>query len=174
MSLSNCTAAHAFPSAQPAPAYDRPGRRTSFRPYIAPGEPNPRPARVPLTAISGAQTPVLIADAAISAGPLVHLLQGLGYSLTRAAFCGASALELARDFRPSIALIALDLPDMSARYIAQRLLGRARAGQLRLIAIADDHSLASTDRFHNSGFLSFLTKPIALTALQQVLRAKLS
>jgi CheY-like chemotaxis protein len=103
----------------------------------------------------------------------VHLLHALGYCLTKTTSCGASALELAQDFRPSIVLIALDLPDMSGRYLARRLRGRAGAGQLRLIALAADYSLAGRDLARESGFLHHLSKPVGPAALQRVLRAKL-
>ncbi len=174
MSLPSRIAAHAFPHAPPYPTYDSPVRWTSLHSYIPLAEPSLRSGSSPVAAISGTQARVLIADEEGSAGSLVHLLHGLGYWRTETASSGANALELAREFRPSIVLIALDLPDMSAQYIARCLRGRIGAAQLRLIALADDHSLASRDRVHESGFLRYLTKPFDVAALQHALRIKLS
>ncbi len=174
MSSPNRIAAHAFPHAQPVPAYDLPSRRTSLHSHSALGDSVSRPVESAVVAISGTQTRVLIADEERSAGPLAHLLHGLGYWLTKTACSGASALVLAQDFRPSIVLIALDLPDMSAGYIGRRIRQWTADGQVRLIALADDRSLASRDRVRESGFPRYLTKPISAAALQQVLRASLS
>jgi DNA-binding response OmpR family regulator len=142
-------------------------------PRIDLGEFTVHPGDSPLAPVSATQTRVLIADEESAAGSLAVLLRRLGYWLTKTAFCGANALELAQDFRPSIIFIALNLPDMSAAYVARRLRERARAAQ-RLIALASDQSLASRDRARESGLPRCLTKPVGLAALQHALRTNLS
>lgn len=166
-------AAHRFAYDQPAPAGDL-AVLQSFHSRIALREPAECPVIPPTVAISGIRARILIADESGSAGRLAHLLHGLGYWLTKMASCGTSALALARDFQPSVVLVALDLPDMSARYIARRVRERTGTGQVRLIALTDDHSLASRDRVCDSGFLRYLTKPVSTAALQQALRASAS
>ncbi len=173
MSIPSSVVARRLPSDQPLPALDFPMQPTSGHAHIASREPL-RPVSPPSAAIFGIQIRVLIADEAGAAQQLAHLLRGLGYSLTKTASCGASALALARDFSPSIVLIALDLPDMSARYIGRRVRERAITGQVRLIALAHDHSLASRDRVCQSGFLRYLTKPVSAAALEQALRTSAS
>lgn len=168
MLTSSCFAAHRFTYAQPVPASDP--RRANLPSRIALHESSCSPVAPPTVAISGIRTRFLIADETSSAGQLMHLLHGLGYWLTKAASCGASALALAQDFRPSVVLIALDLPDMSARYMARRIRERHGTGQVRLIALADDHSLASRDRVCESGFLRYLAKPVSAAALRLALR----
>ena len=128
------------------------------------------PGYVVAEAKSLADIRILIADAPSSAEPLARLLHSLGYLNTKNVVSGAGALELARAFRPSIGFIALDLPDMSTTYIARRLREWASAGQLRLIALAADHSLASRDRARVSGFSRYLIRPVASLPLQLALR----
>ena len=128
------------------------------------------PVRAAAAAKSLTDTRILIADTASSAEPLTRLLHSLGYLHTKSVVTGASALELARAFQPSIGFIALDLPDMSTAYIGRRLREWASAGQLRLIALAADHSLASRDRARLSGFSRYLIRPVACVPLQQALR----
>jgi CheY-like chemotaxis protein len=163
-------ASHRLPYALSVPAFDFPTPRRSLHSYIPAREPLECPVGPAAVAVYAMQTRVLIADETSSAGQLTRLLHGLGYWLTKTASSGASALALAQDFRPSIVLIALDLPDMSARYIARRVRERTAMGQVRLIALADDCSLASRDRVCDSGLLRYLTKPVSTAALQQALR----
>lgn len=160
-----------------APARFTPVPRTAPNPLLREREANSHlrgVAGVPGYAVAEAKSltdiRILIADAASSAEPLARLLHSLGYSNTRNVVSGASALELARAFRPSIGFIALDLPDMSTTYIARRLREWASAGQLRLIALATDHSLASRDRARLSGFSRYLIRPVACLPLQLALR----
>jgi two-component system, cell cycle response regulator DivK len=157
-------------------AYSEPARapgRPRFQPSLVVNDSLLQPAWAPVGTAFGTQTRVLVADQEGSAESLVRLLRGLGYWLAETAFCGASALQSARDFRPAIVLIALDLPDMSARYIVRRLRERCGREDLRLIALAEDHSLASRDRVRESGFARYLTKPVSAAALGQVLRVHL-
>jgi len=174
MSLPQRIAAFHSPSAQQQPAYDSPSWRRDFYPHIDLAEFAENPGDSPLAPVSGAQTRVLIADDESTVGSLNVMLRRLGYWLTRTAFRGASALELAEDFRPSIIFISLNLPDMSAGYVARRLRALARAAQPRLIALASDQSLASRGRARESGLARCLTKPIELAALQHALRTDLS
>jgi CheY-like chemotaxis protein len=170
MALSLRISAHDLASAEPARAPALLPGWPGFQSSLAMNDSQWEPAHSPVGTTFGTQTRVLVADQERSAESVVRLLQGLGYRLAETAFCGASALQLAQDFRPAIVLIALDLPDMSARYIVRRLRERCGPEDLRLIALADDHSLASRDRVRESGFARYLTKPVSAAALGQVLR----
>jgi CheY-like chemotaxis protein len=172
MSLSACVSAHRSAFTQRRlPAHAPPSHWDSPPPYADVGGRFGEPDCFPLGSVSGTETRILIADQRFSAGSLVRMLRGLGFQLAQTAFCGASALQLAQEFRPAIVLVALDLPDMSARYIGRRLSERATPDGVRLIALADDHSLASRDRVREAGFARYLTKPVAVAALRQVLEA---
>jgi len=170
MSLSLRISAPGLASAEPARAPALPPGWPGLQSSLAMNDSQRDPAHFPVGTTFGTQARVLVADQEWSAASVVRLLHGLGYWLAETAFCGASALQSAQDFRPAIVLIALDLPDMSARYIVRRLRERCGPENLRLIALADDHSLASRDRVRDSGFARYLTKPVSAAALGQVLR----
>lgn len=173
MSLPHPIPAPTFPR-WASPACDLQSLRTGFGSCGPLGESPLRMAALPLAAIAGPEMRILVADEECSAGGLVRLLHGLGYCLTKMALCGASALELAQEFQPSVVLIALDLPDMSARCLARRLRARTGTAPLRLIALAADPSLAGRHLARESGFSHHLAKPVAVVALRRVLRARLA
>jgi two-component system chemotaxis response regulator CheY len=116
---------------------------------------------------------ILLVDDACTTGPLVYLLHSLGYWATRSASCGASALNLAQDFSPSIVLISLQLPDMSAYRVAASLRDQAREKPLRLIALTTDYVHTGRDMARQAGFERYLAKPVGAIALRQLLRPHL-
>jgi CheY-like chemotaxis protein len=132
-----------------------------------------QPLSLPLLATAGQPTGILIVDNAGVTGPLVYLLHSLGYWATRAAYCGESALNLAQDFLPSIVLISLQLPDMSAYRVAARLREQAGGRQLRLIALTTDYVHTGRDLARQAGFERYLAKPVGAVALRQLLRPQL-
>jgi CheY-like chemotaxis protein len=119
-------------------------------------------------------TRILIVDDLQSTVPLEQLLHSLGYSATRVAASGANALEMAQDFSPSVILISLDLPDMDAYDVAQRLRERTDVRRLRLIALTGDYAHDARDQARQAGFERYLAKPVSGTDLQKLLRANLS
>jgi CheY-like chemotaxis protein len=128
---------------------------------------------LPLLATAGQPADILIVDDVCTTGPLVYLLHSLGYWATRSASCGESALNLAQDFLPSIVLITLQLPDMSAYRVAARLRDQARGKPLRLIALTTDYVHTGRDLARQSGFERYLAKPVGAVALRQLLRPQL-
>lgn len=112
-------------------------------------------------------------DEASTTGPLVYLLHSLGYWATRSASCGATALNVAQDFLPSVVLITLQLPDMSAYHVATRLRDQAGRRKLRLIALTTDYMHAGRDLARQAGFERYLAKPVGAVALQELLRSQI-
>lgn len=142
--------------------------------YALPDERRPTPSSLPLTATSIEPTRILIVDDVQSAVPLQRLLRGLGYWTTQVAASGAAALEMAQSFSPSIVLLCLELPDMSAYEVAQQLRDRAETRRLRLIALTGDYAHAGRDEARQAGFERYLAKPVNVSDLQRLVRAKLS
>jgi CheY-like chemotaxis protein len=132
------------------------------------------PRSLPLLGTTGEPTRILIVDDVNSTGPLEYLLHGLGYWTTRVASCGETALTTAQDFLPSVVLLALDLPGMSAYRVAERLRERSEGRQLRLIALTADYVHAGRDLARKAGFERFLAKPVSGSALHQLLQANLT
>ncbi len=144
---------------------------TSLRSYGHRIEARHVPLSVPLPATTGEPTRILIVDDVHTTGALEYLLHGLGYWTTRVAVCGQTALKMAQDFSPSVVLLALELPDISAYRVARQLRDRAAGRELRLIALTADYAHTGRDLARQSGFERYLAKPVSIGALYQLLRS---
>jgi CheY-like chemotaxis protein len=129
------------------------------------------PLSMPLAETTVDSTRILVVDDFRTTGSLEILLHHLGYWTTQVAFCGETALTLAEDFLPSVVLLTLDLPDMSAYRVATQLRDRATGRDLRLIALTDDYAHTGRDLARQAGFERYLAKPVGVSALQQLLVA---
>ena len=147
------------------------GYSTSLRSYDRRVESRYVPLSVPVVATTGEPTRILIVDDVHTTGPLEYLLHGLGFWTTRVAVCGATALTMAQDFSPSVVLLALELPDMSAYRVATQLRDRASGRELRLIALTADYEHTGRDLARQAGFERYLAKPVGMGALYQLLRS---
>ena len=113
---------------------------------------------------------ILIVDSDIgSATALENMLHAWGYSETRVAYSGHAALAIAGDFEPSMALLELDLLDMSGYELARGLRGQARRQRLRLIALTSVPEHAGRELARLAGFERYLLKPVAPFHLQELL-----
>jgi CheY-like chemotaxis protein len=144
---------------------------TSLRSYDHSVDSRYRPLSVPLVGTTCEPTRILIVDDVHTTGPIEYLLHGLGYWTTRVAVCGETALKMAQDFSPSVVLLGLDLPDMSAYRVATLLRDRAAGRELRLIALTADYAHTGRDLARQAGFERYLAKPVGISALHQLLRA---
>jgi CheY-like chemotaxis protein len=132
------------------------------------------PLSSPLLGAAGEPTRILLVDDHATTGLLEYRLHGLGYWTTRAAACSKTALQLARDFLPSVVLLSLELPDMSAYRLAMQLRGGAVGRELRLIALTGDSTHLGRDLAREAGFERYLVKPVSVSALCQLLGARLA
>ena len=119
-------------------------------------------------------TRVLIVDNAESSASLELLLHELGYSTTCTASSGTSALQIVENFSPTVVLLALQLPDMSAYDVAWRLRERTGLRHVRLIALTGDYEHAYRDLARRAGFERFLAKPVSGPVLRTLLGADLT
>ena len=124
--------------------------------------------------VDGKPARILVVDDIYAAGKLVYHLHGLGYWTTRMACSGETALPLARDFLPSVVLLALELPDMSSYRVAMQLREQAASRELRLIALTHDYAHAGRDLAREAGFERYLTKPVSVSALNELLHTRSS
>ncbi|MFL6600470.1 MAG: response regulator [Steroidobacteraceae bacterium] len=175
MSAQNNSLQHIAALVRPARHHDLTNSpEESAQLYAFPGERRHTPSSPPLTGTSIEPTRILIVDAVQSAVSLRRILRGLGYWTTQIAASGAAALEMARSFSPSIALLCLDLPDMSAYELAEQLRDGVETRRLRLIALTGDYAHAGRDEARQAGFERYLAKPVNVPDLRQLLRAKLA
>jgi len=129
------------------------------------------PLTPPVVGAAGEPMRILLVDDLATTGPLEYLLHGLGYWATRVAPCGKTALRLAGDFFPSLVLLSLDLPDMSAYRVAAQLRDGSEGRELRLIALTGECTHSGRDLAREAGFERYLVKPVSVSALNQLVAA---
>jgi CheY-like chemotaxis protein/signal transduction histidine kinase len=108
---------------------------------------------------------LLVEDDNDSAQALKGALEALGYEVALA-HDGPIAINLARTFRPDVALLDLGLPIMDGWELAERL--RATSGSLPIVAITAWDEDADKQRSAEAGFIEHIVKPIDLSRLEQL------
>jgi CheY-like chemotaxis protein len=112
---------------------------------------------------------VLVADDnADSADSLALLLRARGH-VVHVAYDGRSALEIARQLRPDIALLDVILPIMDG-YELGRQLRREFGSALRMLAVTGFSTDEDRRRAEAAGFDQFVVKPLDPAFLQSLLR----
>jgi DNA-binding response OmpR family regulator len=99
---------------------------------------------------------------------LSRLLRVLGHE-TYVAYDGATAIKLAEAFRPEVALLDLELPDMSGFQVCQRIKAHLGKNLLTAIAISGLGSEQARMESVKSGFDQHWLKPARLDVLEQTL-----
>jgi CheY-like chemotaxis protein len=107
-----------------------------------------------------------------SADSLKRTLFDLGYDATFTAYSARRALVAAVEFSPSIALLDLELPDMTGYQLAGRFRSHDKkyVRQVPLLAIAELPRFGNAELTRAAGFLGCLDKPVEPVALADVLR----
>jgi CheY-like chemotaxis protein len=112
---------------------------------------------------------ILIVDDDVSAADtLASLLQLTGYGDARVAYTGASALALAVEFVPTVALVDLELPDMSGYELARHLSQHPQLRTLRLIALTADSEHHGRELAREAGVERYLIKPVGSAELAEL------
>ncbi len=112
---------------------------------------------------------ILIVDDDVSAADtLASLLQAMGYGDARVAYTGASALALAAEFVPTVALVDLGLPDMSGYELARHLSQHPQLQTLRLIALTADSEHPGRELARAAGVERYLSKPVRSAELAEL------
>lgn len=112
---------------------------------------------------------IMVVDDNDDAAELLSVaLLALGYSV-RTASDGPSALSLANEFRPQIALLDIGLPVMDGYEVGRRLRDTHGEAELRLVALTGYGQASDKARSREAGFAAHLVKPIDLSALQRLL-----
>jgi CheY-like chemotaxis protein len=107
-----------------------------------------------------------------SADTLKRTLHDLGYFTTFTAYSARRALVAAVDFLPAVALLDLELPDMTGYQLAHRFRSHLSKGvrQVPLLAIAELPLYGNAELTRAAGFIGCLAKPVAPSALDDLLR----
>jgi CheY-like chemotaxis protein len=106
-----------------------------------------------------------------SADTLKRTLNDLGYFTTCTAYSARRALAVAEDFSPAVALVDLELPDMTGYQLAAKLRAHLCVGVRRvpLLAIAELASFGTAELTRAAGFMGWLAKPVPPMALNALL-----
>jgi CheY-like chemotaxis protein len=112
---------------------------------------------------------ILIVDDDVNAADaLASLLQSSGYGDARVAYSGATALALAVEFAPTVALVDLELPDMSGYEVARHLSQHPQLQTLRLIALTADSEHPGRELAREAGVERYLIKPVGSADLAEL------
>lgn len=106
-----------------------------------------------------------------SADALKRTLNDLGYYTTCTAYSARRALQVAEDFSPAVALLDLELPDMTGYQLAGKLRSHlsSHVRKVPLLAIAELASVGTAEQTRAAGFLGWLAKPVPPIALNALL-----
>ena len=118
----------------------------------------------------GRCTRILIVDDHEDAALLMRdFLEMLGGTI-RVAYDGPSALHVAKDFGPEVALVDIGLPDMDGYELARRLREQARDPSFRVIAITGYARDLQREQAESVAFDAHLMKPVRAERLARLLR----
>jgi len=127
------------------------------------------------SALSSRPMRILIVDDDIpSSDSLELMLHASGYSDTRVAYSGHTALAIAAVFQPDVVLLELSLLDMSGYEVARLLRERAQGHDLRLIALTFGRAHEERELARVAGFERYLLKPVAASDLSGLLQMEAS
>jgi DNA-binding response OmpR family regulator len=119
--------------------------------------------------------PLDAATRVLCVGPDAYLTDLLRYALSREGYAvevaasGCEAVEAAARWRPHVAIVDGDLPDLGGEHLAAQL--RGRHGTAAILLTAGTEEAARTDLLHGPG--RRLAKPFRLHALVGTLEALL-
>jgi CheY-like chemotaxis protein len=106
-----------------------------------------------------------------SADSLKSTLRDLGYFTTVTAYSARRALQVAVDFSPSVALLDLELPDMTGYQLAAKFQSHLSkyVRRVPLLAVAELPRFGNAELTRAAGFMGYLAKPIQPMALNALL-----
>src|SRR5262245_58115306 len=111
---------------------------------------------------------VLVVDDNLDAAEALALLLRMRGHDVRVALDGDRALAEAAAYRPHIAFLDIDLPDINGYELARRLRAEPAHAGLRLVALTG-HSKEDPSLARAAGFDVLLVKPVAVDELTAVL-----
>jgi CheY-like chemotaxis protein len=111
---------------------------------------------------------LIVDDDVTAADALASLLESSGYGDVRIAYNGSTAVALAVEFVPTVALVDLELPDMSGYEVARHLSQHPQLQTLRLIALTADGEHPGRELAREAGVERYLIKPVGSADLAEL------
>ena len=99
---------------------------------------------------------------------LEEYLEAFGSEI-RVAHDGPSALRIAEEFRPELALVDIGLPEMDGYELARKLREQAHHPGLRVVALTGFARDPARERAESAEFDAHLLKPVRVEKLTEVL-----
>jgi PAS domain S-box-containing protein len=84
---------------------------------------------------------------------------------------GSLGIELAREHRPALVLLDLNLPDYSGEEVLRRLRADPRTAAVTVVVVSADATAGQANRLRAAGANAYLTKPFALEQFLAVIDA---
>ncbi|HEY1251610.1 MAG TPA: PAS domain S-box protein [Thermoanaerobaculia bacterium] len=130
-----------------------------------------RESRAPGAGVAPAANPqrILVADDNVDAADGLKLLLELGGDQVRVAYDGVSALAVAREFRPQVALLDVGMPRLDGYEIARRMRAAEETRGTVLIAVTGWGQPEDRRRSQAAGFDYHLVKPVDPSTLERLL-----
>ncbi len=128
-------------------------------------------ARTPGARVTRGRRVLVVDDNADSAFSLSLLLNARGHDV-RVAHDGPSAVAIAREHRPEVALLDLGLPGMDGCELAGRLRAQSESQLALLVAVTGYAHDAAREKARAAGFDHHLVKPVALSELLAVISTR--
>ena len=130
-------------------------------PHREAARPTPRDHPAP---VSRPMRVLVVDDNLDAAEMLAEWLSAIGHGV-RVAADGPTALEIAAEFKPDVALLDIGLPVMDGYEVARRLREQPGCAKMRLIALTGYGQESDHDRSRRAGFEDHLVKPVDLDAI---------
>ncbi|HEY2796546.1 MAG TPA: PAS domain S-box protein [Thermoanaerobaculia bacterium] len=112
---------------------------------------------------------ILVTDDNVDAADGLKLLLELNGDQVRVAYDGVSALSVARDFRPHIAILDVGMPRMDGYEIARRVKSDSETRDTILIAVTGWGQAEDRRRSKDAGFDYHLVKPVDPSTLERLI-----
>ena len=103
-----------------------------------------------------------------------HVITALGRIRLHVAETGTDGLTLARELRPDVIILDINLPGMDGFELKARLAGDALTRGVPVLALSARAAFADIRRGREAGFADYLTKPLQIPALVEALSRALT
>jgi CheY-like chemotaxis protein len=124
------------------------------------GESSPTRAEDGASELIGAHTVLYIEDNLSNLQLIEHVMIHRPGVKLLAAMQGSLGLDLAREHRPELILLDLNLPDMPGREVLRRLRGEPATREIPVVVISADATPGEIERMLAAGAADYMTKPL--------------